>query len=225
MSSNFNPMVPWMYGSQIVALNYQALGIATILNRGRFLENGNCGYVLKPTVLNSTTNPFDPSDIGCTEPQALTLEIQMSSGHKLPRPSSDQRKETRTKGKQTSVRKVIDTSCPFVTASVHGVKPDCKTYRTTAVTNNGFNPRWNSQKFVFEVTCPSVAMLVLEVRNHDAVRSDFLGAAAVPVSCMRPGFRWVELFDARMRRIDWSGLLVHVSIKPLRPAVRKEPLS
>ena len=34
-----------------VALNYQYLGLSMDLNRGRFLQNGRCGYVLKPAVL------------------------------------------------------------------------------------------------------------------------------------------------------------------------------
>jgi len=216
MSSNFNPMIPWMYGCQIVALNYQALGIATILNRGRFVENGKCGYVLKPDVLRKPEYHFDPTDVNLVETNPILLEIQISSGHQLPRPSNDQRKEGKNRGKQASVRKVPDTSCPYVTASVHGVKADCKTFRTNSVSNNGFNPRWNNQKFTFEISCPSVAMLLFEVRNQDAVRSDFLAAAAMPVSCIRPGFRWVELYDGRLRRIEWSGLLVNAQIKPLQ---------
>ena len=34
-----------------VALNYQYPGLAMDLNRGRFLKNGGCGYVLKPAVM------------------------------------------------------------------------------------------------------------------------------------------------------------------------------
>lgn len=61
MSSNFNPMPFWLYGSQMVALNFQALGLATLLNLGRFLENGSVGYVLKPAILRQPNYPFDPS--------------------------------------------------------------------------------------------------------------------------------------------------------------------
>ena len=34
-----------------VALNYQTGGEAMQLNHGRFLDNGGCGYVLKPNFL------------------------------------------------------------------------------------------------------------------------------------------------------------------------------
>eukprot|EP01066_Platyproteum_vivax_P021305 Platyproteum_vivax@DN9359_c0_g1_i1.p1 len=52
-SSNFNPVSHWIAGSQVVALNDQALSLPMILNHGRFLENGGpeCGYVLKPQSL------------------------------------------------------------------------------------------------------------------------------------------------------------------------------
>lgn len=61
MSSNFNPMICWMYGCQMAALNFQALGLATLLNLGRFLENGSVGYVLKPAILRNPSQPFDPN--------------------------------------------------------------------------------------------------------------------------------------------------------------------
>ena len=60
-STNYNPVYFWMLGCQIVALNYQTCDIGMILNKGMFIENGCCGYVLKPSTLrdfNSTINPF-----------------------------------------------------------------------------------------------------------------------------------------------------------------------
>ena len=34
-----------------VALNYQTPGLMMNLNDGKFVENGGCGYVLKPAVM------------------------------------------------------------------------------------------------------------------------------------------------------------------------------
>lgn len=72
-SSNYNPQEMWNCGCQLgkdlgiwnglyrlyltlflnclVALNYQTPGIMMHLNTGKFLENGECGYVLKPSVM------------------------------------------------------------------------------------------------------------------------------------------------------------------------------
>jgi hypothetical protein len=47
-SSNYDPMPAWNYGCQVVALNYQTSDWPMHLNRGRFRDNGNCGYLLRP---------------------------------------------------------------------------------------------------------------------------------------------------------------------------------
>merc|ERR1712226_98331 len=50
-SSNYNPLLGWSSGCQLVALNFQTEDSFLRLNDGRFRENGNCGYVLKPSSL------------------------------------------------------------------------------------------------------------------------------------------------------------------------------
>jgi hypothetical protein len=47
-SSNYDPVLCWNYGCQVVALNYQTSDIPMQLNRGRFRDNGHCGYLLRP---------------------------------------------------------------------------------------------------------------------------------------------------------------------------------
>ena len=45
-----------------MALNYQTPGLMMNLNDGKFLENGGCGYVLKPSVMREgkETTKLDP---------------------------------------------------------------------------------------------------------------------------------------------------------------------
>jgi hypothetical protein len=50
-SSNYDPIPCWNYGCQLVALNYQTSDLPMQLNRGRFRDNGNCGYLLRPPFL------------------------------------------------------------------------------------------------------------------------------------------------------------------------------
>ena len=45
---NFNPCLAWSLGASCVALNWQHWDKAMWVNEGKFLENGRCGYVLKP---------------------------------------------------------------------------------------------------------------------------------------------------------------------------------
>lgn len=50
-SSNYNPVLYWAGGAQIVALNTQYAGPETDLNEAMFRDNGCAGYVLKPHFL------------------------------------------------------------------------------------------------------------------------------------------------------------------------------
>lgn len=50
-SSNFNPVIFWAFGVQMVALNYQTDDAALHLNAAMFEQNGLCGYVRKPAVM------------------------------------------------------------------------------------------------------------------------------------------------------------------------------
>merc|ERR1719471_957305 len=65
-SSNFNPVPFWLSGVQMVALNFQTRDKELQINRGWFLQNGGCGYVLKPDfmtggeLLLSYQNIFGP---------------------------------------------------------------------------------------------------------------------------------------------------------------------
>lgn len=67
----FNPVV---YST--VALNFQTPGYEMDLNTGRFLINGQCGYVLKPAYLRQHNTTFDPE---CPGPPRTTLTVQVSS--------------------------------------------------------------------------------------------------------------------------------------------------
>ena len=42
----------------MVALNYQTLDLSTILNDGKFDENGRTGFVLKPAFLRKGITPL-----------------------------------------------------------------------------------------------------------------------------------------------------------------------
>nr|CEL70819.1 TPA: Phospholipid phospholipase C beta isoform,related [Neospora caninum Liverpool] len=219
-SSNFNPVIPWLFGAQVVALNLQSLGSATILNEGRFLDNGGSagGYVLKPAMMRNPRHPFVPAfaehSSGPETPVHFTLKIL--SAHQLPRPVAEAWKGPSTINK-IKTRKNTDLSCPFVSVSVHGVKEDTKAFRTPTVMNNGFNPRWSSPEATFEflVRAPSVALLMFKVQTADSVRSEFLAAACFPLDAIRQGVRWVPLFDRKFCRLRWTGLLVYCRVVPL----------
>ena len=60
-SSNYNPVIFWSAGCQLVALNYQTPDLFMQLNQGKFFSNGKSGYILKPWYLREKhAQEFDP---------------------------------------------------------------------------------------------------------------------------------------------------------------------
>lgn len=118
-SSNYDPSVMWPTGAQLVALNYQTPDLPMRINRGKFRENGQCGYVLKPDFLR--TYPPTP------RAPAVRLTLQIISGYQLPKPHGAKKGE------------IID---PFVHVTISGVAKDEHKWKTKTVQDNGFNPQW-----------------------------------------------------------------------------------
>ncbi|XP_053993829.1 1-phosphatidylinositol 4,5-bisphosphate phosphodiesterase delta-4-like isoform X2 [Hylaeus volcanicus] len=190
MSSNFNPMEYWLYGSQMVALNFQAVGLATLMNLGRFRENGGCGYILKPPLLRQPNHVFLPNAklnpylLNLVHEFPLRITIQILGAQQLPYTSMLQK-----------WKKKRDTTSTYVVVLLEGIKKDLKIYKTAPVSNKFTKIRWTNEIFVFNITLPT--------------------GSSLPVSCMRPGIRWVSLFNSNLQLLKWSGLVARVQIKTL----------
>uniref|UniRef100_A0A1I8J6L1 Phosphoinositide phospholipase C n=1 Tax=Macrostomum lignano TaxID=282301 RepID=A0A1I8J6L1_9PLAT len=76
-SSNFNPMLAWELGCQMVALNWQTSDRAMLFNRALFADNGGCGYVLKPEFYQQQTS----------ESSRVDVRLRVLAGRRLPRTS------------------------------------------------------------------------------------------------------------------------------------------
>lgn len=215
-SSNYNPLIPWSYGAQIVALNYQAVGTALLLNEGRFRQNGGSksGYVLKPKMCLrkcSDGRVFDPMNpletLELFDIPPVRICIQIISAHQLPDNLSQFSR---------GIAGIISGNklSPYVSISVFGgPSEEFKSYRTPTINNNGFNPKWeNLSPFTFNVLCPEISIINFEVKSSDSIQSEFIAAASIPVSCLRPGLRWIQLFDANFIDIQCCGILANISI-------------
>lgn len=74
-SSNYNPVPFWNCGSQMCALNYQTPDKPMQLNQAKFMDNGACGYLLKPEFLfRNDFNPNDTYTIG-VDPKLISIKI------------------------------------------------------------------------------------------------------------------------------------------------------
>ena len=114
-SYRFNAAVDIVYA---VALNYQTYDMPKKMNFGKFNQNGNCGYVLKPQFL-LTDDGTGGGNAESTSPRKLVITI--ISGQNFPIKKTDQ-------------RDILD---PYVTVRVVGDPQDSFSYKTQVVSNNG----------------------------------------------------------------------------------------
>ena len=201
-SRNYNPVLPWAMGYQFVSMNF-IRNKFMLLNDGRFRENGNQGYVLKPEYLCNSTSSFEPGSAGdalnCTTPRKISIRIL--SGMCLPK-SVD--------------KKSSSTINPFVRVTLYDASPatllPSPVFKTQVVDSNGLNPVWNSKEAAnFSCLNPSVGMLLFSVYDHCNIHKTdlFIGSSAMPVSCIREGYRCVSLFDSNNAR---SGSMKHACL-------------
>jgi hypothetical protein len=179
-SSNPNPINAWNFGIQMVALNYQNSDNMMSLCYGKFVDNGGCGYVLKPKYLRDVNetkfNPFDylkkPSKVPenfIEYPRRLIITI--ISGQFLAR----------------SNETTNDIPDPYVIVSTHGVPCDQQSQRTKFIENNGFDPTWN-ETLEFLIHFPQMCLVRFDVYDHDRfTRDDKLAYFCLPMTTMQTG--------------------------------------
>ncbi|KAJ8730953.1 hypothetical protein PYW08_002366 [Mythimna loreyi] len=171
-SSNFMPQVFWNAGCQLVALNYQTLDLAMQLNLGTYEYNRRCGYLLKPEFMRRKDRRLDPFAESTVDGIiAGTLSVTVLSGQLL----TDKRCGT------------------YVEVDMFGLPADTvrKKFRTRVAPNNGINPVYGEEPFVFKkVVLPELAMLRIAAHEESG---RLLGHRVLPVLGLCPGYRSVNL--------------------------------
>eukprot|EP00288_Rhodomonas_lens_P005909 CAMPEP_0177718304 /NCGR_PEP_ID=MMETSP0484_2-20121128/15506_1 /TAXON_ID=354590 /ORGANISM="Rhodomonas lens, Strain RHODO" /LENGTH=811 /DNA_ID=CAMNT_0019230461 /DNA_START=59 /DNA_END=2494 /DNA_ORIENTATION=+ len=189
-SSNMEPVTSWSAGCQLVALNFQTGDLGMSLNYGRFLENANFGYVLKPPALRHTGLPGSP----------MTLKVTVLSCQRLPNHHAQ--------------RDILD---PYVRVEVHGLGSDSKVLYTKTVMDNGFNPvysKGHGETFEFLIQDREAAMLRICAMDFEGSGlHEMIGQYAVPLNSVRPGFRHVPLLDEFNGEIKLAGILCRIQME------------
>lgn len=198
-SSNYNPMPMWNHGCQMVSLNYQTGDKHMQVNEGMFLQNGKCGYVLKPKCHMDPR--FDPSTSTRCNDYSLTLEIKIFGARHLSR----------------SGRGLMS---PMVEVEIIGCEKDSSQKCTTKkVNDNGLNPMW-CQPMRFEVSYPECALIRFVVNEEDSFgEPKLICQATYPVLCLREGFRSVPLKNNYSEEIELASLLIHLKINKIEDTV------
>lgn len=183
-SSNYNPMLGWSHGAQMVAFNMQGRGKHLTIMEGMFRANGGCGYVKKPDFL-LTSGPdnevFNPEKSYRVR-QMLKVKVYMGEGW-----HSDFH------------RTHFDRFSPpdfFVRVGIAGVPKDTKMLETKPIEDEWI-PVWN-EEFNFPLSVPELAVLRIQVKEHDNTGNhDFGGETCLPISELKTGFRAVPLHNKR----------------------------
>ncbi|XP_017679400.1 PREDICTED: 1-phosphatidylinositol 4,5-bisphosphate phosphodiesterase zeta-1 isoform X2 [Lepidothrix coronata] len=192
-SSNYNPQEFWNVGCQMVALNFQTPGTQMELQDGKFLDNGGCGYVLKPEFLRDRNTTFTPKNVGAYS-KPMSLSIRLISGHQLP-PSSLSK---------------TNKADPLVQIEIYGVPEDQAKKKSSVVKSNALCPKWN-ETFSFNIQVPELAMIRFCVEDEvSLVNNEFLGQYTLPVLSLNTGYRNIPLLTREGIKIESASLFAHI---------------
>lgn len=195
-SSNFMPQVFWNAGCQLVALNFQTLDLAMQLNLGIFEYNLRTGYLLKPEFMRRKDRRLDPFAESTVDGIiAGTVKISVISGQFL----TDKRVGT------------------YVEVDMYGLPADTvrKKFRTKIVPNNGINPVYDEEPFIFKkVVLPQLASVRLSAYEESG---KLIGHRVLPVVGLCPGYRHVNLRTELGQPLPLGTLFLFVEVKDFVP--------
>lgn len=194
-SSNYNPLIGWMHGAQLVAFNMQGHGRPLWLMQGMFRANGGCGFVKKPELLlkaGPDNEVHDPKRLLSVK-TTLKVKIYMGKGWHL-----------------DFKRTHFDAYSPpdfYVKIGIAGVPEDSRVKKTRPIEDNWI-PTWDDE-FEFPLTVPEIALLRVEVHEYDMSEiDDFGGQTCIPVSELRTGIRAVPIYDEKGEKYPSVKLLM-----------------
>uniref|UniRef100_A0A2D4IU58 Phosphoinositide phospholipase C n=1 Tax=Micrurus lemniscatus lemniscatus TaxID=129467 RepID=A0A2D4IU58_MICLE len=195
-SSNYMPQIFWNAGCQMVSLNYQTPDLAMQLNLGKFEYNGSCGYLLKPDFMRRPDRTFDPfSETPVDGVIAATCSVQVISGQFL----SDKKIGT------------------YVEVDMYGLPTDTirKEFRTRMVMNNGLNPVYNEECFVFrKVILPDLAVLRIAVYDDN---NKLIGQRILPLDGLQAGYRHISLRNEGNKPLSLPTVFCNIVLKTYVP--------
>ncbi|XP_077437922.1 1-phosphatidylinositol 4,5-bisphosphate phosphodiesterase beta-1-like isoform X2 [Vanacampus margaritifer] len=196
-SSNFMPQLFWNAGCQLVALNYQTIDLSMQLNLFMFEYNGRSGYRLKPEFMRRPDKHFDPFTENTVDGiVANTLAVKVISGQFL------------------SERRVG----VYVEVEMFGLPADTrrKALKTkTSQNNNAVNPVWDEEPVVFKkVILPTLASLRIAAFEEGG---KFIGHRIIPVSAVRPGYRYIGLRNEKNQSLVLPAVFVYIEVKDYVP--------
>ncbi|XP_010770506.1 1-phosphatidylinositol 4,5-bisphosphate phosphodiesterase beta-4, partial [Notothenia coriiceps] len=209
-SSNYMPQIFWNAGCQMVSLNFQTPG-TTAHNMGPLASHtppyqvihiqhkhppSTHVYLLKPDFMRRSDRMFDPfSETPVDGVIAATCSVQVFSGQFL----SDKKIGT------------------YVEVDMYGLPTDTirKEFRTRMVMNNGLNPLYNEEPFVFrKVILPDLAVLRIAVYDDN---NKLIGQRILPLDGLQAGYRHISLRNEGNKPLSLPTIFCQIILKTYVP--------
>ncbi|XP_033467115.2 1-phosphatidylinositol 4,5-bisphosphate phosphodiesterase epsilon-1 isoform X4 [Epinephelus lanceolatus] len=188
-STNPNPLLFWLHGIQLVALNYQTDDLPMQLNTALFEANGGCGYVLKPAVLWDRSCPlyqqFCPMERDVEKMSPAVYSLTIVSGQNVCPGNS--------------------AGSPCIEVDVLGMPIDSCHFRTKPIHRNTLNPMW-SEHFQFTVHFEEMCFLRFAVVENNS--SQTTAQRTLPLKALKPGYRHVQLRTQHNEPLEVSSLFI-----------------
>uniref|UniRef100_A0A3Q3LIZ2 Phosphoinositide phospholipase C n=1 Tax=Labrus bergylta TaxID=56723 RepID=A0A3Q3LIZ2_9LABR len=189
-STNPNPMLFWLHGIQLVALNYQTDDLPMQLNTALFEANGGCGYVLKPAVLWDRSCPlyqqFCPMERDVEKMSPAVYSLTVVSGQNVCPGNS--------------------AGSPCLEVDILGMPIDSCHFRTKPIHRNTLNPMWN-EHFTFSVHFEDMCFLRFAVVENNS--SQTTAQRTLPLKALKQGYRHVQLRTQHNEPLEVSSLFIY----------------
>uniref|UniRef100_A0A8C0H3X8 Phosphoinositide phospholipase C n=1 Tax=Chelonoidis abingdonii TaxID=106734 RepID=A0A8C0H3X8_CHEAB len=189
-SSNLHPLIFWLHGIQLVAVNYQTDDLPLHLNAAMFEANGGCGCVLKPPVLWDKNCPmyqqFSPLDRDPYNIEPAIYSLTIVSGQNVC-PSNS-------------------TGSPCIEVDVLGMSLDSCHFRTKPIHRNTLNPMWNEQ-FLYRVHFEDLVFLRFAVVENNS--SAITAQRIIPLKALKRGYRHLQLRNQHNEALEISSLFIN----------------
>ena len=245
-STNFDPLVFWRRGAQMVALNWQTYDLGMQMNDAMFAGGSDrTGYVLKPKELRQPScTPENTPDLVTSkvQKQLIRVSVDLISAQQLPLP----RGSTFLDGLDPYVE--IEMYCAegkgkgFATGEggqdasarngVSGIGAPHRR-RSAVVQSNGYNPVFNDKfKLSLETKYPDLVFIRWTVwdspdgRNYNNnVNADPLAIFTAKLSSLEQGYRHLPLYDHNGDLFLFSSLFCKITKEDPVTVERDDPIT
>lgn len=218
-SSNFNPIIFWESGVQMVATNWQTKDLGQQINLAMFrLSNQKndikySGFILKPKKLLEPINkikdiPILYDTIKNENPNGYKITIRILSGQLLPKIKKDPKLNKRF-GPSVILEFINNEDNVFTPVKIlkNASRINNTSIQTLQCDGNGFNPIW-------ELEC-NVSILNLDFAfiKFTVITNDIpLATTCLKLEYLKPGYRPIPLYNLDGEQYIFSTLFVYSQV-------------